>query len=168
MLGIILLIIIVFFWIKVMDAILDSHLFSDLITFLQMLFSIILAAFFAIIVGVNTFQPFEPDKEEFSHEVYSIDFSDNSEGSFMLGSGSIRGERRFFVYYKTGESDYKIESYLSDEVTIRESIDPPAVIERTCSKRSKWKLLLNFRSCDDSQVILRIPKGHIVQHYTVN
>lgn len=124
-----------------------------------------------IIAGVIFFHwqitTVEPSIEKIKDYPYTMNFSDNGEGKFALGYGSVEGKRNYFYYVKQGQY-FKLEKVDAEVSLIEESDDKPAIIEYECNEEKLRAWLFKIESCGFRSTIVRIPKGSIIQEFRVN
>lgn len=104
----------------------------------------------------------EHQYKEYSHNIVSLNRSKELNGSFFLGSGTIRNSQYYFMYKvtKTGEGNfYKLLKSPASKTVIRETNNyPPGVV---------FTYIDDYMCGDNhlSKVTITIPTGSIIQEF---
>lgn len=109
----------------------------------------------------------QPSVEKIKDYPFTLNFSDNAEGTFRLGYGTLEGRRNYFYYIKQGEY-FKLEKVDAENSLIEESDEKPAIIQYECNREELKTWIFKLESCGFRPTIVRIPKGSIIQEFRVN
>lgn len=97
--------------------------------------------------------------------IYSLMNQTNSEGSFMLGSGSIEGVEYYYVFYR-GVDGYRRAKYRVYHVALVETNDRnPEIVERSTFFSGG---LIQWKPSGEGEYIMYVPKGTIIRKFEVN
>jgi len=101
-------------------------------------------------------------------EICSIRNDDTTEGSFFLGSGSIKETQYYFYYIKNGNSSYYLSKMRAIGTGVIEDNDktPGIYQEMKCITFPGWS---GFSSCyiERSVPCIIVPKGTIIKEFNL-
>lgn len=150
--------------------------FTIMICFLTALVYILIGVFF----HSSTDKEIASEYKEKGQPIYSLMINSQTEGNFVLGSGSIQGEEHYFYFIKNEAGGFQRKSWPANCATIYETAASTENLEKEqpfCSwhiieKRYKpwltWVVGPGFSgTIKHYHIELIVPKGTIIQKFEV-
>jgi len=101
--------------------------------------------------------------------IHQLTDSSQIEGSFFLGSGSIRQTPVYYFYAETGTDTYELHWVNASRTTIHESDSNPHIDYTGYRSENAWLNVFGAAGADGQETYdIYVPKGSIVQNYNLN
>lgn len=128
------------------------------------LVGLFLGCIIAIAVGL-----FFETKTISSHHcyIYSLGDKSNVEGSFFLGSGSVK-EKEYYVFYSKDNIGYKYSKLETSSCRIQETDERPELIRNKSEFVDSNMNLWGIPKSPEAAWILKVPKGTIIRNYKLD
>lgn len=141
---------------------------------------VLMIVLFIPLVIIETSSNLEKEYKPIKKEILSLDDTDNTSGSFFLGSGDFGNKQVFTFYYKTSDGGYKRDYESASKTTIYEDENTSPYIQynmyRKISWDSKWRFWLLFYTIDNKNskfdylenIEIHVPENTIIKEISLD
>ena len=100
-------------------------------------------------------------------EIQGLKDNQVTNGAFVLGSGVIKGEMKYYYMYRSGEGYLMGSAYADSAVLVEGDSKPRIVIKRSRFKSAFWRKNLGD-ALEEDKITIYVPKKTIKVNYDVD
>lgn len=129
---------------------------------------------FMTTVVMGVYEDWIPEGPKDHYPIASLRASNEIHGSFFLGCGGIGATEKYYFMYDLGNGHYRRDNVYTDQAVIHEtdSEKPNLSYQRYMVYNSRigkwWPSYLLFKHRKNSNYVLTVPKGTVIQRFEVN